>query len=51
VQLPPDIIARLAIFFTTRLLQHYALYSYAFTQQQQHIQHEHQLLVSCNANM
>jgi len=46
VRLTPDTVASLAASFTGTLLQHYTLWSYVFTQEQQHVQHQHHLMVS-----
>lgn len=45
-QLSPDAVASLAGAFTGTLLQHYTLWTFVFTQQQQHEQHQHHLMVS-----
>lgn len=46
VQLPADVVTALAASFTSTLLQHYNLWSFVFTQEQQHVQHQHHLMVS-----
>jgi hypothetical protein len=45
VQLSADVVSSLAASFTSTLLQHYNLWTFVFTQQQQHVQHQHHLMV------
>jgi hypothetical protein len=45
VQLSAEVVASLAASFTSTLLQHYNLWAYVSTHEQQHVQHQHHLMV------
>lgn len=50
-RLQPQSLADLASCFSQGLLQHYNLYSLCLTRQQQHEQHRHDLVVSCQLHL